>query len=67
MRKQVGQASIFADRGLQHEIHALMALPQIGKQDRKIFAGVPPHECKVKINLSRLLALTSGPASSRAW
>jgi len=33
----------------------------------RITAGVPPHECKVKINLSRLLALTSGPASSRAW
>ena len=33
----------------------------------RIIAGVPPHECKVKINLSRLLALTSGPASSRAW
>lgn len=33
----------------------------------RITAGVPPHECKVKINLSRLLALTSGPASNRPW
>ena len=33
----------------------------------RITAGVAQHECKVKINLGRLLALTSGPASNRPW
>jgi len=36
-------------------------------RDFRISAGLAQHECKVKINLSRLLALTSGPASNRAW
>jgi hypothetical protein len=43
VRKQVGQASVFANGGLKHEFHALVTLPQIGKQDRKVFAGVSPH------------------------
>ena len=29
MRKQVGQASVFANGGLKHEFHALVTLPQI--------------------------------------
>lgn len=33
----------------------------------RVSAGVAQHDCKVKINLARLLALTSGPASNRAW
>ena len=33
----------------------------------RIASGLAQHECKVKINLARLLALTSGPASNRAW
>jgi len=33
----------------------------------RVAASVAQHECKVKINLTRLLALTSGPASNRPW
>ena len=33
----------------------------------RISAGVARHECKVQLNLERMLALTSGPASNRPW
>jgi HD-GYP domain-containing protein (c-di-GMP phosphodiesterase class II) len=33
----------------------------------RITASVGRHECKVQLNLERLLALTRGPASNRPW
>lgn len=36
-------------------------------REYRVITGVPAHECKVKINLGRMLALTSGPASNRVW
>lgn len=33
----------------------------------RIAGGVARHECKVQLNLERMLALTSGPASNRPW
>ena len=33
----------------------------------RVAAGVAHHDCKVQINLARLLSLTSGPASNRPW
>lgn len=37
------------------------------QRELRITGSVALHECKVKINLDRLLALTTGPASSRPW
>lgn len=33
----------------------------------RIVSGVAQRDCKVKINLGRLLALTAGPASNKPW
>jgi hypothetical protein len=38
-----------------------------GMREFRVIASVAQHECKVKINLARLLALTSGPASNQPW
>lgn len=38
-----------------------------GLREFRIAGGVARHECKVQLNLDRLLALTSGPASNRPW
>jgi HD-GYP domain-containing protein (c-di-GMP phosphodiesterase class II) len=38
-----------------------------GMREFRVIASVAQHECKVKINLERLLALTSGPASNQPW
>ena len=35
------------------------------QREFRVETGIAPHECKVQINLARLLALTSGPASNR--
>lgn len=37
------------------------------QRELRITGSVAQHECKVKINLDRLLALTGGAASSRPW
>lgn len=37
------------------------------QREFRVETGVAPHDCKVQINLPRLLALTSGPASNRPW
>jgi len=37
------------------------------QREFRIVAGVAQKDCKVKINLGRLLALTAGPASNRPW
>ena len=38
-----------------------------GLREFRIAGGVARYECKVQLNLDRLLALTSGPASNRPW
>jgi len=40
-------------------------LRDTSQRELRIESGVARHECKVKINLERLLALTAGPLSSR--
>ena len=37
------------------------------QRELRIAASVPQHECKVKINLDRLLALTAGAGSGGPW
>lgn len=37
------------------------------QRELRITGSVAPHQCKVKINLDRLLALTVGAASGRPW
>ena len=37
------------------------------QRELRITASIAPHECKVKINLERMLALTGSAASSRPW
>lgn len=37
------------------------------QRELRIVSSVAQHECKVQINLERMLALTSGPASGRPW
>lgn len=37
------------------------------QRELRISASVAAHDCKVKINLDRLLALTAAPGSSRPW
>ncbi len=37
------------------------------QRELRIAASVAQRDCKVKINLDRMLALTSGPPSSRPW
>ena len=37
------------------------------QRELRITASVPHYDCKVKINLDRLLSLTAGTASGRAW
>ena len=37
------------------------------QRELRITGSVAAHECKVQINLDRLLALTGGPASGRPW
>lgn len=44
------------------------AIRDTSARDYRITSGVAPGECKVSIQLDRMLALTSGPtASSRTW
>ncbi len=38
-----------------------------GLREFRIASGVARHECKVQLNMERMLALTSGPASNRPW
>ncbi len=44
------------------------ALRDTSRREYRIVSGVAPSECKVQIQLDRMLALTAGPsASSRRW